>query len=199
MTSDQWQRCLAAARAGSADELGRILDGCRPYLWVIARDEIGVPLQAKVGGSDLVQESLLAASRDFGRFEGESPDELQAWLRGILRHVISHHRRKYLSTDRRRVGREVSIDGDSGAAVREGLAVDDETPSHLIDGKEQRDRVRAALGELPPHYQEVIRLRSDERRSFEEIGRKLNRTADGARMLWGRAVRKLQSRLESPP
>jgi len=196
MKSAHWQRSLEAARGGSADALGRILDGCRPYLWVIARDEIGVPLQAKVGGSDLVQESLLAAYRDFGRFKGSTPDELQAWLRGILRHIISHQRRKYLETGRRQVRREVSIDADLEAQLRNGLTDGGETPSHYASCDEQREVVRRAMAALPEHYREVLRLRSEERRPFEEIGRQLGRTPDGARMLWGRAVRKLQTLLE---
>src|SRR4051794_10793539 len=105
MTPQQWQTCLAAARAGSTEAIGTLLDGFRPYLWIIARGELGQPLQAKLSGSDLVQESLLNAYRAFGRFQGDSPQELQAWLRQILRRVIANRRREF-DAERREAGRE---------------------------------------------------------------------------------------------
>jgi RNA polymerase sigma-70 factor, ECF subfamily len=37
-------------------------------------------LQAKGGGSDLVQETLLDAHKDFDRFTGRTEQEFLAWL-----------------------------------------------------------------------------------------------------------------------
>lgn len=198
MPTNNWESLLAEARGGSAAALGQLLDGFRPYLWVIARNEIGLPLQAKVGGSDLVQESLLKAYRRFARFEGCSRAELESWLVRILRNVIAHQRRRYRA-ERRHVGREVSMEGGSSVRRRNELAGPGETPSQAASSRETRQAVRRAIAQLPPHYQEVIRLRSEERRAFEEVGRIIGRTPDGTRMLWGRAVRKLQSLLDEPP
>jgi len=196
MTSHHWQTRLAAAREGSDSALGEILDGFRPYLWIIARGEIGETLQAKVGGSDVVQESLLNAVQAFDRFRGDSPDELQAWLRKIVLRVVANRRRHFLDVDRRDMGREVPLEaGDSRLQFRNQLPDRGQTPSRYAMSGEQRQALERALKELPEHYREVIRLRSEEQRSFEEVAQRLGRTPDGARMLWGRAIRRLQSLL----
>src|SRR5262245_55812569 len=81
----QW---LAAARAGSSEALGQALEACRNYLLLIALRELDSGLQAKGGASDLVQETMVDALRDFRRFHGSSEAELQAWLRELLLHNL---------------------------------------------------------------------------------------------------------------
>ena len=75
---------LAAARAGSSEALGELLEAFRGYLLVIARAELAPDLQAKRGASDLVQDTFADAKRDFSQFVGNSEAELRAWLRRIL-------------------------------------------------------------------------------------------------------------------
>ena len=58
--------------------------------------------------------------------------------------------------------------------------------------------MRRALEQLPEHYQQVIRWRSWERLSFEEIARRTGRSAEAARKLWTRAVDELALLLEPP-
>lgn len=196
MPPPTWSKILAEARAGSADALGCLLDGFRPYLWVIAHHDIDLPMQAKVGGSDLVQESLINAYRRFDDFTGESRDELQAWLAHILRNVVANQRRRY-NADRRQLSRESPLEANSSVRQRNELADGGETPSQLAGRRETGRLVRQAVAQLPAHYQEILRLRSEERRPFEEIARLIGRSPDGARMLWGRAIRKLHSLLDN--
>src|ERR1700730_12825101 len=77
----QW---LPAARSGSLEALGRVLEACRDYLLLVANKELDPKLQAKGGASDLVQQTFLEAQRDFARFRGDSEDELLAWMRHLL-------------------------------------------------------------------------------------------------------------------
>ena len=56
------EELLQQARTGDAAAVGPLLDGCRNYLLVLARAQIGRRLQGKVDGSDLVQEVKRAAS-----------------------------------------------------------------------------------------------------------------------------------------
>ncbi|MEZ6079711.1 MAG: sigma factor [Pirellulaceae bacterium] len=50
--------------------------------------------------SDLVQETMLAAHRDFGDFRGGS-EELLAWLRQILSNCLSHAVQKNIHAKKR--------------------------------------------------------------------------------------------------
>src|SRR5262249_35643200 len=92
---------LAAARAGSREALGQALETCRNYLLLIAGRQLDSDLHAKGGASDLVQETFLEAQRDFGRFQGSSEGELQAWLRQILLNNVANFTRRYRGTGKR--------------------------------------------------------------------------------------------------
>src|SRR5947209_3557782 len=78
----QW---LAAARTGSADALGRLLEACRGYLLLIGQRELDPALRAKGGASDLVQQTFLEAQRDFARFRGATEADLLAWAPNAAR------------------------------------------------------------------------------------------------------------------
>ena len=91
--SDAAQR-LAAARAGSREALGQVLQACRGYLLLLAERELDPDLQTKGGASDLVQETFLEAQKDFANFQGNSEGELRAWLRQILLHNLANFTRR---------------------------------------------------------------------------------------------------------
>jgi len=117
---------LAAARSGSRESLGKLLETCRNYLSLVAQREIDSDLRAKGGASDLVQETFLEAQRDFARFQGCSEDELLAWLRQILLHNVANFTRRYRDTRKREVSREVPILADDSASAP-GLGLPDRT------------------------------------------------------------------------
>src|SRR5262249_62211948 len=92
---------LPAARAGSQEALGRLLEACHGYLLMVARQELPADLQAKGGASDLLQETLMDACRDFAQFRGDTEAELLGWLRQILRNNLAHFNRRYRDTAKR--------------------------------------------------------------------------------------------------
>jgi RNA polymerase sigma-70 factor, ECF subfamily len=187
---------LAAARAGSRDALGQALELCRGYLLHIANDGLAPELRSKGGASDLVQDTFLDAQRDFCRFHGSSDAELRAWLRQLLLHNAANFARSYRETGKRQVGREISLGrADIGGA----LAAEIPSPSGEAMAREQAEALQRALERLPEDYRRVIILRNQERRSFEEIGALMARSAYAVRRLWARAVERLQQEVEKPP
>ena len=60
---------IRQARAGDAACRERLFGLCRSYLGIVARSQVESWLRAKVDASDLVQETMLEAFRDFERFE----------------------------------------------------------------------------------------------------------------------------------
>ncbi len=85
----------------AVDDPDRMLDGCRQYLLMIANEVIGPELQAKLGASDLVQDTFVEAQRHLAGFRGSSKAELRAWLRKILECRLSNLRRSFLATEKR--------------------------------------------------------------------------------------------------
>jgi RNA polymerase sigma-70 factor (ECF subfamily) len=64
---------------------------------------------------------------------------------------------------------------------------------------EQAEALARALERLPADYRKVLAYRHDEQLTFEEIGQRMQRTANAARMLWLRAVERLQQEMGVPP
>jgi RNA polymerase sigma-70 factor (ECF subfamily) len=192
----QW---LAEARAGSGDALGQLLDSCRGYLLMIARQELDPDLVAKGGPSDLVQETFLDAHRDFPHFHGDSEAELLAWLRRVLLNNLANFARRYREAEMRQVQREVALDAGPSSPNAPALPADMSTPSEHAMANERALALQRALARLPDDYRRVLLLRHQEERSFAEIAEAMNRSPNAVHKLWVRAVERLQQELEAPP
>jgi RNA polymerase sigma-70 factor (ECF subfamily) len=184
---------LAAARAGSREALGRVLEGCRRYLLGVAEGELGQDLRSKGGASDIVQETFLEAGRNFAGFQGSTPEELRAWLRQVLLYKVGAFRRRYRGTGKRELGREIDVVGDSSwGGIGQAPAGSTLTPSGALIEHERALALRRALDRLPEEYRRVVVLRFEEERSFEEIGRLTERSAEAARKVWSRAMERMR-------
>jgi RNA polymerase sigma-70 factor (ECF subfamily) len=192
-------RWLPEAQAGSKEALGQMLDACRGYLLLIAGQELDPGLRAKGGASDLVQETLLDAFRDFAHFHGGTEQELLAWLRRLLLNNLSNFSRRYRDTAKRQTAVEVSLQGgDSSADWAKTLIDGSSTPSGHAMADEQAEAVQKALERLTDEYRQVILLRYREELPFEEIGRLMGRSSNAAEKLWLRAVERLRQEMETP-
>lgn len=185
---------ISQARQGDVECRDRLFDLCRSYLGFVARSQVETWLRRKIDASDLVQETMLEAYRDFDRFQGGSEQEWLAWLKRILAHNAADFVRRYHGTAKREAGREVSFrdPNDSLAPGAPEPAADQLTPSQEFLQIDTELRVTAALAEMPEDYQEVIVLRNLQRLSFNEVAERMNRTRPAVQMLWMRAIKKLQ-------
>ena len=189
---------IAQARDGDEVALGRLLELYRNYLRLTARSLIGASLRVKLEPSDLVQETFLKAHREFAGFAGQSEPELVAWLRRILARTLAdqvkHHRRKG-----RDLHRQESLEcllERSGLTIQNALASRGSSPSEGAVRREQAVLLANAVSELPPHYREVFILRTLEHVPFEEVAVRMDRTVGAVRMLWARALERLNVMLE---
>src|SRR5262245_35687422 len=181
---------LARARAGDADTLGRLLDSYRNYLRLMASTQMGPALRVRLDPSDLVQEALLEAHRDFAQFGGGSEPELLAWLRRILaRNLLDQARRNQAQVrdHSRQESLEVLME-DSGSSLVAALAARGPSPSSHASRREQAVLLADALERLPPDYREVIVLRNMQHLPFEDIAQQMGRKTGTVRMLWARAL-----------
>jgi RNA polymerase sigma-70 factor, ECF subfamily len=185
---------LAQARAGDHDALGQVLEAYREYLRLLARARVGQELRVRLDPSDLVQETLLEAHRDFRQFHGGSEAELAGWLRRILARNLADQL-KYHQSQKRDVGREQPLEALIERA-HEALAAPLSSPSKHASSREQAVVMANALARLPEDYREVIVLRHLEGRRFEEIATHMGRSAGALRMLWMRALERLGEMME---
>ena len=184
---------LARARAADPQALDRLFDKCRNYIGLIARSRVESWLRPKVDGSDLVQQTLLEAYRDFGRFAGTSEGEWLAWLRQILEHNAADAVRKHVGTDRRDIRREIPFSSGSSSGLAPSiLTAEGESPSQQVMREERELQLADALASLAPDHREVIVLRNLQRLAFVEVAVRMGRSRPAVQMLWTRAMRKLQ-------
>jgi RNA polymerase sigma-70 factor (ECF subfamily) len=193
-----WQARIAAAQEGDREALGEVFEKLRPYLRSRAQEQLDRQLQVKVSPSDVVQETLLEAHRGFAEFHGKSRAELVVWVQGVLNHRIQTAYRKYRGTDKRDLAREVRLQENEGSEQRIQIAADQSSPSAEVIGSEEHARLEQALQELPPRYEQVIRLRNELGLSFQEVGIALSCSADAARKLWTRAIDALSRKINPP-
>ena len=188
-------RLLTGARAGDPAALGRLLDGYRQYLTLLARLQIDRTLRVKVGASDVVQETFLEAHRDFGGFRGASVGELTAWLRQILARNLANQVRRYRGTR----GRDIRLErgladalDQSSARLAATLAAPTGSPSQAAARGEAAVLLAEALARLPEDYREALVLRNLHELSFPEVAERMDRSVDSVKKLWARGLAQLR-------
>ena len=68
---------------------------------------------------------------------------------------------------------------------------EEDSPDAEAQRKEDEQRLVTAISTLSPEFQQVIRLRHQEKTTFVAIGVAMERTPAAARALWNRAVEEL--------
>lgn len=195
--SDLIRRC----RSGDDSARAELFDRYQAYLKLLAQAQLGRHLRTKCDPSDLVQQTLLEAHRDFAMFQGHEEAELLAWLRRIFAHNLFNQARHF-ATQQRDAAREVSLEQiqtdveRSSLALGRCLASSTPSPSQLAVQRESAVRLADALAQLPEDYQTVLLLRIFEGLPAEEVAQRMQRSAGAVRMLQMRALATLRTQLE---
>ena len=195
------EELLAAARLGTPEGLGELLQLYRNYLGLLAATQLEGRLQVRCSASDVVQETFLEAHRDFPQFRGNSGAEFLAWLRQILVNNLMRAVERHVLAQRRCVHREISLE-DLGACLErstarlEAVLVDrGNSASTSAQRKEWGVILADELASMPDDYRQVLLLRHIQGLSFKEVADRMNRSTGAVRMLWVRSIAALRERL----
>jgi RNA polymerase sigma-70 factor (ECF subfamily) len=189
---------LDRARSGDRDAAGLLLARYRNYLRMLAQSRIDRALRVRCDDSDLVQETLFEALRDFSGFAGTTEQELMAWLRRILLRNLADQL-KHHNAKARTWSRQESLDSmldRSSPAVKEALMRGTSSPSGSASRREEAALLGAVLARLPADYREVLLLRNYHRLPFEQVAERMGRSPAAVRMLWVRSLERLHRELE---
>ena len=181
VSSQDSTELLQSARQGSPDALNLLYERCAGRLLGYIRLRLGRDLRARVESRDILQAALLKSVKHLDGFRGQDPRAFQAWLARIAEHEI-RDRADHQQRLRRDAAREVPLDDEApvAAVTRSALS------RILLD--ERAQRLELALEGLSPEHRDVILMRKFEELSFAEIGSRLSRSEDAARMLFARAL-----------
>ena len=175
---------ILRARTGSGSALGQLLGGYREYLLRVAGDRIDSGLRPKMAASDIVQGSLLAATRQFQQFRGETEQEFRAWLVRILTNQLVDGLRRFTEAEKRRADREVT----HGDSILRRTADAAETPSRQMCLQEDATKLIEAIDSLPQEQRSVVHARYLDGQTFVQIGDRLNMPVTTCRRFWLDAI-----------
>lgn len=208
MTSEGFQQLAQLARDGDREAMDRVLDMLRPYLHDIAHTYAD-PARPAASTTDLVQESCLQAWNHIGKFRGGENDEatfamFRAWIGQIVRRAGLGARRSLAAKKRNPGKRPIRLDargpeGETTAAGAGDVPGRGPTPSSIVRGTEEGDRVREALTELPDELgAAIVRLHYFDELPLSEIAERLDLDYDHVRHRFRTAMRALEKHLKGP-
>lgn len=190
---------LRRAGAGDTSAEGELLDRHRGRLRQMVSVRIDPRLAARVDPSDIVQEAFAEASRKLPHYLEHRPVPFYPWLRQIAWERLVHLNSKHIGAQKRSVTREgrpdLALPDESAMQLVNHLVAGGTSPSRRAAREEMRERVRAALGQLPSHYREAVILRHLEQLAFEEIAGVLGISEAATRSRYRRAVERLHNLL----
>jgi RNA polymerase sigma-70 factor (ECF subfamily) len=170
------------------------------FAWLIARFHqpiyslLARTVQDRADAADLTQEVFVKVFRGVKNFHGES--SLRTWIYRIALHEASNQRRWWM----RHKQQEVPIDQETGdsdcgspARLIDILEDPTESPFEAAVHMENRERVEAALKQVPEPFRTTLILRDIEGFVYEEVAeiQSVNLGTVKSRLVRGRAYLKL--------
>lgn len=180
---------------GAADPAG--LERYRPYLELLARLLLRPRFRNKLGASDIVQQTLLKATQNFGQYRGQSEAELAGWLRRILTNTLVDAARE-LQGAKRDVGLECSLEASlaqSSARLEELLQANATSPSEHLLRQERLWQLSAALAQLAEDQRLALEMHYLQGGTVAEVAELMGRTERSVAGLVRRGLQRLRELL----
>jgi RNA polymerase sigma-70 factor (ECF subfamily) len=164
---------IAELKAGSEEAFALLIAQYHQPLYSLIARSLNDPADA----ADITQEVFIKVFRSIRSFHGDST--LRTWLYRIALHEASNQRRWWS----RHKKQEITIDSpyestgedeNNGFCLSATIADRSDSPFDLAAQVEVRERVEAALRQLPESFRTVVILREIEGFAYEEIAEILN-------------------------
>jgi RNA polymerase sigma factor (sigma-70 family) len=169
--------------------LVRHLPGLKAWL----RLRMGPVLRARESPEDLVQSVAREVLAGLPGFQWRGEAAFRHWLYLKAQHKLVDKAR-FLGAERRSPAREHQPPSDDADDVLAGLTIS-ETPSRVLNSREEISRIERAFAELPADYQEAISLKRLCAMDYADIAARMQRSEGAARNLVHRGLGRLALRL----
>ncbi len=171
------------------------IDRYQAYLRLLARMQLPPRLWAKIGASDVVQQTLLEAHIAAGQYRGRSDGEWLAFLRQTLARNMTDLARLY-SADKRDVARELDL---SSARLERVVATADSSPSQAAVKNERLLKLAEALARLPDDQRIAVELKHLQSWTVKQIADLTGKSETAIGGMLYRGIRKLRELMEEQP
>jgi RNA polymerase sigma-70 factor, ECF subfamily len=198
---DDTERLLEHAAAGDAVAIERLLERHRDRLRRMIALRLDARLSARVDASDVVQEALVDAAKKLADYARNRPLPFYPWLHRLAAERLAAVHRRHRRSSVRSVAREdadaFAVPDRSVRLMFNNLAADDTTPMAALLREERRQRVHAALQELPSIDREILIMHYLEGLSFPDVAAILDIGEGAAKMRHLRALRRIRPLLDA--
>jgi RNA polymerase sigma-70 factor (ECF subfamily) len=174
---------------------GPDLERFRIYLGLLARLQLDPRLRGQLDPSDLVQQTLLRAHRNWDQCRATTDAQRAAWLRAILAHELADAVRKLERRgENRRQALEASLQ-ESSARLEAWLQSESTSPSGRVERQERLHRLAEALARLPEDQRTALELHHLRGLPVPQVGRQMGRSAASVAGLLRRGLTELRALL----
>ncbi|MBI4582888.1 MAG: sigma-70 family RNA polymerase sigma factor [Planctomycetes bacterium] len=165
---------------------------CRRYgkrVAALVRRRLGPALRAREETDDIAQETMVDILKGASKCHFDSEAAFLRWLQVVVEHRVLHTA-EYWRAARRRASKEVRF--STALLDAEPHA---ESPSAVLQRREEIDRLSLELARLPSEDREVIISRLFLKLPWAAVAAAMGTTEEAAQMRFTRARRKLVSQL----
>jgi RNA polymerase sigma-70 factor (ECF subfamily) len=197
---DETVELLNGAQQGDREAVDRLMDRHRDSLRRMIRCRLNPGVAARLDASDIVQDTLLTASRRLSEYLQNPRMPFHAWLRNLARDRLADAYRRQLA-DKRDVAREQALPAGEHSSLDAAAQLRDSelTPAAMLLRKEFARRFQDALNQLQDDSREIILMRHSEQLTNSQAAELLGISEPAAGMRYLRALRQLKSILGDPP
>ncbi len=193
--SDRFKDRIPKARDNS--QLGEIFEESRERLKRIVAASIDTRVQGRIDASDVLQETLLEASRRIEEYNAAPTVSLFVWLRFLAKQQLMMAHRRHLNVKARDARRDLplhSFGEGSGSAVALAaqLAARLTTASAALSRKELQREIQSSLAQLDEKSREILMLRHFEQLTNIETAQVLSISSTAACNRYVRALERLK-------
>jgi len=170
---------VESARSGNREAFDELVKRTTPDTYTLARRLVSNEEDAR----DVVQEAYLRAYRSLNSFRGDA--SFSTWMYRITANCAS----TYLGRRRRHRHDDIADEVDMADSTPEN------DPAIAADGKLLRERLEAAIAQLPPRLRSVVVLRDIYDMNHAEIADQLAISESAAKVRLHRARRRLRTQV----
>lgn len=197
----QVDRLIARAAQGDQRAVDELWTRFRGRLCGSVAARFDPRLQSRVDPSDIVQETLVAATRKLPDYQRRQPVPFFLWLRQMALERLVHAQRRHINAQKRSVTVEVplapGVSDDSCEQIGRQLSAADASPSQSVLRREYHSLLRQALMSIAPDDRDLLIMKYVEHLTSEEIAAALDASVPAVKMRHLRALRRLRDVLDA--
>ncbi len=192
---------LERLRNNGEEVLAEVFAVHRERFWHLLTFRMDQRIAARVDADDVLQEAFVAACKRLQHFLRDENYTLFIWLRMIVVQTLVDVHRRHLGTEKRSVGREVSIRGNhypqtTSFSLAAHLVASHTSVSKSVQRNEMGQTLAEAIEQMSELDQEAIALRHFEGLSNVEAAQVLGISVTAASNRYVRALSRLKEILE---